>query len=156
MTSNGDWDAAGTRLLGAAAEMIAAARFALAGLPVYRPLADDRGVDLLVDLGAGRHLVVQVKSVRVNAGAGTYVFMSKKHFPLEEHYALCLVVFAHADPQPRLFLVPATVWRSPVRPFVDHHFAGLKSPPEFGLNINKTWRQDLAAWELDQQISQLM
>jgi hypothetical protein len=141
-----NWDAAGTQLLGAAAEMTAAAHFALAGLSVFRPLADDRGVDLLVDLGAGEHLLVQVKSVRVNGSADTCVFVSKKHFLLEEHFALCLVVFDPEDPQPRLYLVPATTWRAPAHPFVDHAEEG------HGLDIRKTWREDLAAWDLHDQI----
>ena len=151
VTPKANWDAAGTLLLGAAAEMIVAAHFALAGLSVYRPLADDQGVDLLVDLGAGEHLLVHVKSVRVN-GSGSYVFLNKKHFLLEDHFALGLVVFDRDDPQPHLYLVPATVWRAPVRPFVDSANEGLKSPLEYGVDITKTWREDLAAWDLHEQI----
>lgn len=152
VASDGAWGAAGKQMLGAAAEMIAAAHFALAGLPVFRPLADDRGVDLLVDRGAGRHLLVQVKSVRVNVKPNAYVFLRKQYFPLDDHRALCLVVFAHGDTQPQMFLIPATVWRVPERPFVDRDYAGLKSPPEYGLSITQNWRDDLAPWDIDQQL----
>ena len=144
MTPKANWDAAGTHLLGAAAEMMAAAHFALAGLSVYRPLADDQEVDLLVDLGAGEHLLVQVESVRVNAVPHGTVGLNKKYFLLEEHYALCLVVFDRDDPQPQLYLVPATEWLAPVHP--------LTASPEYGVDITKTWRQDLAAWDLHEQI----
>lgn len=145
MTVKVNWDAAGTQLLGAAAEMTAAAHFALAGLSVYQPLADDRGVDLLVDLGAGEHLLVRVESVRVNGGADASVSASKKSFLLEEHFALCLVVFDREDPQPHLYLVPAPAWRAPVLPLIEH-------TDEYGLLIGTTWRQDLAAWDLHDQL----
>jgi hypothetical protein len=144
VTPKANWDAAGTQLLGASAEMLAAAHFALAGLSVYRPLADDQGVDLLVDLGAGEHLLVQVESVRVNAAPHSTVSLDKKYFLLEEHYAACLVVFDRDDPQPHLYLIPATEWLAPPSP--------LTSSPEYGIDISKTWRQDLAAWDLHEQI----
>lgn len=144
VTPKANWDAAGTQLLGASAEMLAAAHFALAGLSVYRPLADDQGVDLLVDLGAGEHLLVLVESVRVNTAPHATVSLDKKHFLLEEHYALCLVVFDRDDPQPHLYLLPATEWLAPLEP--------LTSSPENGIDIGKTWRQDLAAWDLHEQI----
>lgn len=137
MTLKANWDAAGAQLLDASAEMLAAAHFALAGLSVYRPLADDQGVDLLVDLGAGEHLLVQVESVRVNAVPHSTVFLNKKYFLLEEHYALGLVVFDREDPQPHLYLMPATEWLAPVSP--------LTSSPEYGVEISRTWREDLAA-----------
>lgn len=156
MESEGRWDGPGKQLLGAAAEMIAAAHFALAGHAVFRPLADDRGVDLLVDRGAGRHLLVQVKSARVYGNAANYVFMRKQYFPLEEHRAVCLVIFSHDEPHARLYLIPASVWRTPGRPFVDREYVGLKSPPEFGLSITRNWRQELAPWDIDVQLGLLL
>lgn len=148
VTLKANWDAAGTQLLEASAELMAAAHFALAGLSVYRPLADDQGVDLLVDLGAGEHLLVQVEAVRVNAVPHSTVSLNKKYFLLEEHYALCLVVFDRDDPQPHLYLVPATEWLAPVSPLT----SPLTSPPEYGVEISKTWREELAAWDLHEQI----
>ncbi len=71
--------APGNLALGAAGELFFAGRFALFGYQVYRPLADDRGVDLVVDVGQGHHAMVQVKSVR----PGSYVFMRKSTFALE-------------------------------------------------------------------------
>jgi hypothetical protein len=151
--SEGRWNVPGKQMLGAAAEVIAAAHFALAGHAVFRPLADDRGVDLLIDRGAGRHLLVQVKSVRVYGNAASYVFMRKQYFPLEEHRAVCLVIFSHDEPYVRLFLIPASVWRTPAKPFVDREYAGLKSAPEFGLSVTRNWRWELAPWDTDVQLS---
>lgn len=154
--SEGLWDAPGKHMLGAAAEMLAATHFALAGHAVFRPLADDRGVDLLVDRGAGRHLLVQVKSARVYGNVANYVFMRKQYFPLEEHRTVCLVIFPHDDPHASLFLIPASVWRTPARPFVDHDYIGLKSPPEYGLSITRNWRRELAPWDITTQLGLLL
>ena len=134
--------------LGAAGELLAASHFALRGWQVYRPMADDRGVDLLVDVGDGAHLAVQVKTA-LRPG-GTYVFMRKSGFPLVSWLALCLVVFDGAlDRHPDLFLFPSTAW-SPSQlssPLVDRNYGeGLASPPEFGLNLRRAWRDELSKW----------
>ncbi|MHC6214680.1 DUF4365 domain-containing protein [Rhodococcus ruber] len=127
---------------GAAAELFVASRIALLGFQVYRPLADDRGVDLVVDVGRGRHVMVQVKAIRVTSG---YVFMRKSTFPLESWVVLALVVFDTGD-DPHLFLIPATEWSDPYPPPVSRDYVGLKSAPEYGVSIRKRWDQDLAAW----------
>ncbi|ETT28832.1 hypothetical protein RR21198_5807 [Rhodococcus rhodochrous ATCC 21198] len=127
---------------GAAAELFVAARIALLGYQVYRPLADDRGVDLVVDVARGRHVMVQVKAIRVTSG---YVFMRKATFPLESWVVLALVVF-DTDDEPHLFLIPATEWSDPHPPLVSRDYVGLKSAPEYGVSVRKRWQQDLAAW----------
>ncbi|WP_432931957.1 hypothetical protein ACQPZZ_13185 [Microbispora sp. CA-135349] len=138
------WHLANRAHVGAAAELIVAAEFALSGYRVFRPLADDRGVDLLVDLGSGRHLLVQVKSVR---GAG-YVYMRKSGFSLDEYRALALLVFPADADHPELFLIPASVWRNPIPPFVDRDYVEKKSDPEYGISVNKQWRRQLAEWRV--------
>ncbi|WP_329119605.1 hypothetical protein [Streptomyces sp. NBC_01465] len=138
-------------MLGAAAELLVAAEFALAGLQVYEPLADDRGVDLLVDLGAGRHLLVQVKSARIGA-RDSYIFMSKKHFPLEPHRAVALVIFP-ADGEREFFLIPSATWQDASPPFTDYDYEGKKSAPEYGLRLHRHhWREHLATWSLREQM----
>ncbi|MFF1713956.1 hypothetical protein [Streptomyces sp. NPDC058268] len=147
------WTAASPAMLGAAAELLVAAEFALAGYQVYEPLADDRGVDLLVDLGAGRHLLVQVKSARLGE-RDSYVFMRKKYFPLEAHRAVALVVFPAASDRPEFFLIPATTWLGAQPPLTDYDYEGRKSDPEYGLVLHRRrWREDLAEWSLRAQIN---
>ncbi|MGW5300710.1 hypothetical protein ACWEQV_20925 [Rhodococcus aetherivorans] len=127
---------------GAAAELFVAGRVALLGFQVYRPLADDRGVDLVVDVGGGRHVMIQVKAIRTTSG---YVFMRKSTFPLESWLALALVVF-DTDDDPHLFLIPATEWADPHPPLVSRDYVGLKSAPEYGVTVRKRWKHELAAW----------
>jgi hypothetical protein len=132
--------------IGAAGELLVASMFALNGYQVYRPLADDRGVDLVVDVGGGRHVMVQVKSIRTTS---SYVFMPKTGFALEPWVALALVVMA---PQSSLdvpiYLIPAENWRQPTPPFISRDYGeGMKSKPEYGLNIRKNWQQELDPWK---------
>jgi hypothetical protein len=47
-----------------------------------------------------------------------------------------LVLFSDGE-DPRLYLIPTTVWKEPNRLFVDHDFSQLKSKPEYGLNLSK-------------------
>ncbi|MBB1032370.1 DUF4365 domain-containing protein [Dietzia sp. SLG310A2-38A2] len=134
--------------LGAAAELLIASRIALLGYQVYRPLADDRGVDLLVDVGDGRHVAVQVKAVRHTTSS--YVFMRKSTFALEPWTVLALVVYGNSlDDQPQVYFVPATEWRSPRPPLTNYDYVGGKSSPEYGLNIRKAWTDELAEWSAD-------
>lgn len=134
--------------LGAAAELLIASRIALLGYQVYRPLADDRGVDLLVDVGHGRHVAVQVKAVRHTTSS--YVFMRKSTFELEPWTVLALVIYGDSlDDQPQVYFVPATESRSPRPPLTNYDYAGGKSAPEYGLNVRKAWRDELAEWSAD-------
>lgn len=114
----------------------------------FIPLADDRGVDLLVDVGHGRHVAVQVKAVRHTTSS--YVFIRKSTFALEPWTVLALVVYGNSlDDQPQVHFVPATEWRSPRPPLTNYDYAGGKSAPEYGLNVRKAWRDELAEWSAD-------
>lgn len=134
--------------LGAAAELLVASRIALLGYQVYRPLADDRGVDLLVDVGHGHHVAVQVKAVR--HATSSYVYMRKSTFPLEPWTVLALVVYGDSlDDQPQVYFVPATEWSAPRPPLASYDYVGGKSAPEYGLNVRKAWRDELEQWSAD-------
>lgn len=130
--------------IGAAAELLVASRFALLGYQVYRPLADDRGVDLLVDVGGGCHVSVQVKAVRFPSG--NYAYMRKSTFPLQPWVVLALVVYGPLDEEPQTFFIPADEWESPQPPLVSRDYPSGKSAPEYGLDLRKGWRQELAPW----------
>lgn len=133
--------------LGAAGELLVASRIALLGFQVYRPLADDRGVDLVVDVGNGRHAMVQVKSTH----PGKYIYMKKSTFALVPWVSVAVVVFDEEhDLWPTLFLIPATAWINPTPPLVDYEYEGRRSKPEYGLNIRTNWREELASWSATQ------
>jgi len=120
--------------------------FALTGYQVYRPLADDRGVDLVVDIGRGHHVMVQVKAIRNTSG---YVFMPKTGFALEPWVALALVVMTQKPSlEAPIYPIPAEQWRHPTPPFASRDYGqGRKSKPEYGLSIRKQWQRELKPWK---------
>ena len=103
------------------------------GFQVYGSEVDDRGIDFIAQYANGPFLKVQVKSVR---GSG-YVFMEKSKFSLHEHRLLAFGLLMDGSP-PRLFLIPSIEWQTPTALLRDRNYGeGLKSAPEWGMNISK-------------------
>ena len=153
----GPWASASKQSTGAAGEMLVAARFALAGFVVYRPLADEAGVDLLVDLGGRHHLKVQVKTVRPQKGGGSYAFARKKYFDTAT-MAMALVVLPHDAEQPEFYLIQGQEWLldPPPPPLVSRDYEGLKSEPEYGVHVSAKDRTALQRWAFDRAVSTLV
>jgi hypothetical protein len=110
------------------------------GFSVFSPEVDDRGIDLVIRTPRGQYYEVQVKSSRPsNLGSGfNYQYWPKRQDKLQigEHSYIALVLFRDGD-EPHLYLLPTTAWNAPNALFVDHDYPGLKSPPEYGLNLSK-------------------
>ncbi|MGB8260224.1 MAG: hypothetical protein WCE75_07725 [Terracidiphilus sp.] len=109
------------------------------GFQVYSSEVDDRGIDFVARHERGDFLEIQVKSLR----SFGYVFMPKRKFPLDERLYLALGLLFEAK-APQLYLIPSTVWRASSSVFVDREYEGLKSEPEWGLNVS---RRNLPALE---------
>jgi hypothetical protein len=62
--------------------------------------------------------------------------MQKTVFPLSDQRLLALVLLA-ADKAPDLYLIPATAWSTPNALLVDRNYPGLKSKPEWGIQLSK-------------------
>ena len=125
------WSGLNTQQVGAFTEYFVKMELTMYGFQVYSTEVDDRGIDFVVRCGTGPFVQVQVKSLR---GMG-YVFVDKTKFNLHEHVYLALGLLRENEP-PNLFLIPSTVWRAPDGIFVDRNYEGLKSRPEWGLNIS--------------------
>lgn len=125
------WQQLSKLQLGAYAEYFVKMEFTMHGFQVYTSEVDDRGVDFVCRHADGPFFEVQVKSFR---GTG-YVFMPKHKFALRDDLLLALVRFTDGNP-PELFLIPATAWRAPDTLLVDREYEGLKSKPEWGLNLS--------------------
>ncbi len=102
------------------------------GFQVYETEVDDRGIDFITRHENGPFIEVQVKSIRSYG----YVFLEKKKFMPKEYLYLALVIFTEGH-LPELYLVPSIIWRNPDTFFVSRDYEGLKSKPEWGLNISK-------------------
>jgi hypothetical protein len=57
---------------------------------------------------------------------------------------------------PKLFLVPSMVWQTPGSVFVDRNYEGLKSKPEWGLNISRKNMSTLEEYAFETTVEQLL
>ncbi len=127
------WSALTNQQVGAYVEYFVKMELTMFGFHVYGTEVDDRGVDFIAQFGDAAFLKVQVKSVR-NTG---YVFMEKSKFSLHEHRYLAFGLLVDGQP-PNLFLIPSLEWQTPTALLRDRNYGeGLKSAPEWGMNISK-------------------
>lgn len=127
-----DWDRLNKLQVGAYAEYFVKMELTMYGFQVYATEVDDRGVDFVARYESGPFIEVQVKSLRSMG----YVFVQKEKFALREHLYLALGILRQERP-PALYLIPATAWKETNALFVSRDYKGLKSRPEWGLNVSK-------------------
>ena len=151
MPSDHTWTHLSRQRLGRYAEYFVKMRFTLAGLDVYTPEVDDRGLDFVVRAGPGRFYEFQVKSGRAS---NNYVFMQKAHFEPAPDLYLALVPFTEAE-EPSVYLIPSTMWSEPTAPFTSRDYEGRKSPPEWGLALTKAGRLALEEYRFERRVSSL-
>jgi len=145
------WKHLSSQQVGAFTEYFVKMELTMYGFQVYSTEVDDRGIDFVVRHDRGPFLQVQVKSLR-SLG---YVFMQKTKFEIGEHLYLALGLLFEGKP-PELYLVPSTAWASPNGIFVERNYEGLKSRPEWGLNISKRNMYALAPYTFESAIERLV
>lgn len=145
------WSDLNTQQVGTYSEYFVKMELTMHGFQVYGTEVDDRGIDFVARHGHGPFLEVQVKSLR-SIG---YVFMRKEHFrPADNlHLALALLFEGQA---PQLFLIPSTVWNAPDSVFVDRNYDGLKSAPEWGLNLSQKNMSALEPYRFERMVERLV
>ena len=126
-----NWKPLNNQQVGSYVEYFVKMELTMYGFEVYTTEVDDRGIDFVARRGRGPFIEVQVKSLRKYG----YVFMQKTRFELREHVYLALALMLEGE-LPRLYLIPATTWLVPNEVFVDRTYDGLKSKPEWGINIS--------------------
>ena len=126
-----NWKRLNNQQVGTYVEYFVKMELTMYGFEVYTTEVDDRGIDFVARRGRGPFIEVQVKSLRKYG----YVFMQKTTFELREHVYLALSLMLEGE-SPRLYLIPATTWLVPNEVFVDRTYDGLKSKPEWGINIS--------------------
>jgi hypothetical protein len=124
--------------------------FALYGFEIFTSEVDDRGIDFVVRRGQSPFYEIQVKSVRTS----NYVFMQKSKFPLHSNRLLALVLLKEDQP-PDLYLIRATDWLSPNALLVDRDYVGLKSKPEWGVQISRASKTLLTHYQFDTAVARL-
>ncbi len=126
------WSALNTQQVGAYAEYFVKIELTMHGFQVYGTEVDDRGIDFVARYENGPFIAVQVKSLRDSG----YAFLLKDRFALREDLYLALVLLTEKK-EPDLYLIPATAWLKTSPLLVDHDYEGLKSYPEYGVNVSK-------------------
>lgn len=126
------WSRLNTLQVGKYSEYFVKMELTMHGFQVYSSEVDDRGIDFVARYENGPFIEIQVKSLRSTG----YVFMPKKSFRLRGNLYLALVLLSE-NQAPDFYLIPSAAWNSPDGIFVSRDYPGLKSPPEWGLNISK-------------------
>jgi hypothetical protein len=122
----------------------------MCGFQVYTTEVDDRGIDFVARYEQGPFIEVQVKSLRSTG----YVFMQKDKFMLRKSLYLALGLLFEGQP-PELYLIPSLVWEKPDAVFVSRDYVGLKSKPEWGLNLSKKHLSMLDPYRFEQTVNSL-
>jgi hypothetical protein len=144
------WSRLNNQQVGAYTEYFVKMELTMYGFQVYRTEVDDRGIDFIARRGSGPFIEVQVKSLRPRPSG--YVFLQKEKFMPREGLFLALGLLFEGQP-PELFLIPSSVWKEPGGIFVSRDYEGLKSKPEWGLNISKRNMSALEPYRFEQAVS---
>ncbi|GIK57568.1 MAG: DUF4365 domain-containing protein [Chloroflexi bacterium] len=141
------WRRLNKQQVGAYAEYFVKMELTMYGFQVYRTEVDDRGIDFVARHEDGPFLEVQVKSVR----SLSYVFMQKEKFKLRQSLYLALAMLFEGQP-PDLYLIPSLVWENPDSMFVSRNYPGLKSKPEWGLNLSNKNMSALQPYHFERSV----
>ena len=152
------WSRLSPLQLGRYAEYLVKMEFTLHGFDVYTAEVDDKGIDFVIrkehkQVGEEpkySYYDVQVKSIR----GMYYIFLPKERFTLRDNLLAAIGLFEDGD-LPRLYLIPATAWHQPNALFVDRDYEGLKSKPEYGLNISERNLLLLERYKFENQVEHL-
>ncbi len=145
------WSRLNKQQVGAYAEYFVKMELTMHGFQVYSSEVDDRGIDFVARHNDGPFIEVQVKSLR-NKG---YVFMHKSKFPLRDGFFVALALFREGS-EPDLFLIPSTVWLAPTLTFVDRDYDGLKSKPEWGINVSMKNMPELSKYSCERMLAECL
>lgn len=128
---NTKWSELSAMQVGRYAEYYAKMEFTSYGFDVYTSEVDDHGVDFIAKSTTGDYYEVQVKSVRKD----NYVFIRKDKIELDDKHLVCFIRYVDGK-LPECYVFPSTVWKNPDGAlFVSRDYDGLKSDPEYGLNV---------------------
>jgi len=127
------WSSLNKQQVGTYFEYFVKMELTMYGFEVYSSEVDDRAIDFVARREAG-FIEVQAKCLRDYG----YVFIPKSLFTPRPHAYVALgLLFDGKEPQ--AFFVPSTVWLAPNNVFVarDYDAPGLKSKPEWGINVSR-------------------
>jgi hypothetical protein len=137
--------------LGRYAEYYAKMEFASYGFEVYTSEVDDHGIDFIAKGKNGKFYELQVKAVRQS----NYVYMQKDKWNIFAPNIYLILLIIEEGRLPDVYLIPSAAWQSPNELLCDKDYGGLKSKPEYGLNLSKKNMPILESYGLENMIQEL-
>lgn len=130
---NKNWSELNPLQLGKYAEYYAKMEFASYGFDIYTSEVDDHVIDFIAKTKTDRFLEIQVKSARQM----NYVYMQKAKWDINNPNTFLTLLLFEEGKLPEIYLIPATAWKTTNELICENDYTGLKSKPEFGLNLSK-------------------
>ena len=146
-----NWARLNNQQVGTYCEYFVKMELTMYGFQVYTTEVDDRGIDFVTRYQNQPFIEIQVKSLRSMG----YVFMQKSKFTLNNHTYLALGLLIQ-DQSPALYLIPSTVWLTPNNIFVERNYEGLKSKPEWGINISQKNMIELEKYKFELTVNKII
>jgi len=148
---NTKWSDLNKLQLGRYAEYYAKMEFSSYGFDVYTSEVDDHGVDFVAKAPKGHNFYeIQVKSCRDL----TYIFIPKSKMDLTPNRIVCIILFSD-DNLPDVYAIPATAWLAQNDLLKSKDYEGLKSAPEWGINLSKKNLSILEPYRIENSLKTL-
>ncbi|TGE19263.1 DUF4365 domain-containing protein [Hymenobacter elongatus] len=133
MNAEYDWARLNPLQVGRFAEYFIKMKCALYAFDIYSSEVDDKGIDFILRVDASSYYDIQVKSIRSNG----YIFFPKWNFTPRHNLYAAVVVLVQGQ-EPDCYLIPSMAWANENALFRNRDYGeGLKSKPEWGLNISQ-------------------
>jgi hypothetical protein len=118
---------------------------------VYGAEVDDKGIDFVARAEPSSYYDIQVKSLRWPNSQ--YVFIPETKFRMRDNSYIFLVLFEE-NANPYIYAIPALRWKNREQQgmFVYRSYEGLKSKPEYGIQIPQKSRDALTPFLFDGQL----
>jgi hypothetical protein len=127
------WGALTKHEVGKLGTDIAQTRFIAEGFEISLPSGSSTPTTFTVRRASGPLHEVRVRTCRLPRG--NYTFFTKRSLDLADDRLVVLVLLEDGRPA-RAFLIPTPAWRRPSSLLVDRDYEGLKSEPEWGIQLS--------------------
>lgn len=135
--------------LGTFGEYYAKMVLASYGMSIYTSEVDDHGIDFVAESQKG-FIKFQVKTVRQSTN---YVFMKKDYFNINDSTLFLFLSILKDGELPISYIIPATVWENDSTGiFVYRKYEGMKSKPEYGINLSVKNMPFLDSYKVEKMI----
>ncbi len=105
-----------------------------------------------IDFNAVSHGVIMKIKVRSISKFGSYVFIPKRNFNIEDPNLFMAILYIPQDSSEEImYLVPATDWGKDIYPFKgkDYGKPGQVSEPEWGISFSKKAKDAMDSYQFD-------